>query len=423
MLDTTLDCLTVVFDIPATPCNGGYIILVLDVTMRLHFKTLAYRGTEGLGLMAANIVETLSRAHRDAKFAVVTYEQKATIVRDFASYRSPVELETFLRQLVFAPVYESNIADGLSKAKEVMLRARASYAMIILISDGEATIDAGIEQTRADELRAAGSKVIAIAVSKNYDNNALEAITRNDPVHYVAESLSFDANVLSAYYKPCNRGPNSIAALRSSTQEACPTEIVFVIDSSNSMNGNYWDIMKTFLIALVEKFAEKTPGVKFGSVLFGDNAQLGFYLSDDLYDIKLRLKALIQMGGETNIARGLSAARSYVFSDSRARKMAILLVDGNPTVEINATYEEADRLRRISIGVKVVGITHTPTKNILERIAGSAESVVRVPNFNNMKAEVEKVAEVVCKSGDNVVNQQQQQQPQPQQQEQPKRQL
>jgi len=58
----------------------------------------------------------------------------------------------------------------------------------------------------------------------------------------------------------------------------------------------------------------------------------------------------------------------------------------------------------------------------LERIAGSAESVVRVPNFNNMKVEVEKVAEVVCKSGDNVVNQQQQQ-PQPQQQEQPKRQL
>ena len=62
----------------------------------------------------------------------------------------------------------------------------------------------------------------------------------------------------------------------------------------------------------------------------------------------------------------------------------------------------------------ISGITNTPTINILERIAGGAEGVLRIPSFNNLENEADKIVDLACTAGDNVVEEQQQQQ-QPQQ--------
>ena len=76
-----------VFDIPSVPCVGGNVVLVLDVSSRLNYKTLPNNGTRGLLAMAANIVRQMSQMKRDAKFAIVTYDGNARLERDFGVYR------------------------------------------------------------------------------------------------------------------------------------------------------------------------------------------------------------------------------------------------------------------------------------------------------------------------------------------------
>jgi Mg-chelatase subunit ChlD len=384
------------------------VVFLLDVSRRIHFKTLLSRGVSGMGEMASGIVEDLSRRFSDAKFAVVTFHSDATVVRGLGSESK--EVTSFLTQLNYAPVYESNMAAGLRKTLELLKTDPNAKSLVILATDGVTTLDAGMETTMADQLRAFGSTLAVIAVSRNYDQDSIVAMTKNDPPHLAAPSYQLDTSALYPFYPPCDRRPNVIAALREhSSQGKCPQEIVFIVDSSSSVSPADWTNMKNFLLSLVDKFSSLSPGVKFGGILYGNDAHLGFYLSENVDDIKSRLEGLQQIGGGRNLARALIAARQFIFKESPADKVVLLLARDEPSMETDATTREADRLRNVPVQLKALGISGSVSKEMLQRIAGEEKDVLRVPDSQNLATQLDRVAGMVCNHGNSDAQQQQQQ--------------
>ncbi|MBR3780410.1 MAG: VWA domain-containing protein [Clostridia bacterium] len=143
------------------------------------------------------------------------------------------------------------------------------------------------------------------------------------------------------------------------TQELPATDIVLVMDISNSMNSNHSGNStsvesekrlykaKNAAKAFLEEYS-KTTGIcknrRIGMVQFNTNASVVFELgnvNDNLTDYTNKISAIIAPNDEnrfTNIEGGLKLAANMLESSTAKQKYIVLITDGFPT-----TYIEAGR--------------------------------------------------------------------------------
>jgi Mg-chelatase subunit ChlD len=145
-----------------------------------------------------------------------------------------------------------------------------------------------------------------------------------------------------------------------------PSNVVFLIDSSSSMGGNKWSMVKQAVAELIESLKDDD---RVGVVLFGSNAKEIFplaSLSENRQAMKESIQKLDSPSGVTNLEDGLKKA--YAAFDARSDRdkvkrvnHVILLTDGFPTdtqgyrMEKTNKYEEIVRMRE-EITLTGVGI-------------------------------------------------------------------
>lgn len=150
------------------------------------------------------------------------------------------------------------------------------------------------------------------------------------------------------------------------TQELPATDIVLVMDISNSMNSNHSGNSTTVesekrlykaknaAKAFLEEYS-KTTGIcknrRIGMVQFNTNASVVFELgnvNDNLTDYTNKISAITAPAGAnrfTNIEGGLQLAANMLESSNANQKYIILITDGFPT-----TYIETGRTSTSYIG-------------------------------------------------------------------------
>uniref|UniRef100_F7C3U7 Collagen type VI alpha 6 chain n=1 Tax=Ornithorhynchus anatinus TaxID=9258 RepID=F7C3U7_ORNAN len=179
-------------------------------------------------------------------------------------------------------------------------------------------------------------------------------------------------------------------------------DIVFVIDSSGSIDSNEYNIMKAFMIDLVKKADVGKNQVQFGALKYSDFPEVLFNLNE--FSSKSEIISFIQndhpRGGSTYTAKAL-AHSAHLFSESLGSRMhrgvpqvLIVITDGesHDAHLLNAT---ARALRDKGILVLAVGIEGANHEELLS-MAGSTDRYFFVENFEGLKGIFENVSASVC---------------------------
>ncbi|XP_063256632.1 collagen alpha-1(XXVIII) chain-like [Prinia subflava] len=188
-----------------------------------------------------------------------------------------------------------------------------------------------------------------------------------------------------------------------------PMELVFVIDSSESVGPENFEIIKDFVTALVDRVTVGRNATRIGLVLYSSEVRLEFGLNKypSREEVKRAIRQMQYMGEGTHTGTAIRKATQGGFSGARAglRKAAIVLTDG-PTdkreaVKLDLVVREA---HAASIEMYAIGIVNTsdPTRaefvRELNLIASDpdTEHVYLIDDFNTLSALESKLVNQFC---------------------------
>ena len=149
-----------------------------------------------------------------------------------------------------------------------------------------------------------------------------------------------------------------------------PLDIVFVVDSSGSINYAYygnWAYALQFISDLATLLP--TPNIaRFGLVIYADNAQNIFFLNTFINQQKSDLIAAIQsapyLNTATNTADGIRLMMNEQFTAARgarpnARRLGIVMTDGMSNVNHELTIPNAQQAQNMNITMYCIGISQS----------------------------------------------------------------
>jgi len=172
---------------------------------------------------------------------------------------------------------------------------------------------------------------------------------------------------------------------------ACNEEndVVFVLDSSGSIDAGELGVMSTAAKAFAAALAPASPGNHIGVVDFDGGATLNSELTDVLAEIDTAIDALVS-GGSTNLAAGISLASTELAGPrdrddvTVAPDFMLIMTDGEPNDEADAVIA-ADAAKAAGTTVYVVGIGNGVNDAFLEGIATSAAHYFTAAEFADLE--------------------------------------
>ncbi|ELW48278.1 Collagen alpha-6(VI) chain [Tupaia chinensis] len=264
---------------------------------------------------------------------------------------------------------------------------------LILITDGEAQ---DVVKEPAAALRQEGVIIYSVGVFGSNVTQLEEISGRPEMVFYVE---NFD--ILQHIEDDLVFG---ICSPREECKRIEVLDVVFVIDSSGSIDHEEYTTMKDFMIGLVKKADVGRNQVRFGALKYADDPEVLFYL-DDL-GTKSEVISVLQndqpMGGNTYTAEALGFS-DHMFTEARGSRLhrgvpqvLIVITDGesHDAEKLNAT---AKALRDKGILVLAVGIAGANQVELLA-MAGSRDKYFFVETFGGLKGIFSNVSDSVCNS-------------------------
>uniref|UniRef100_A0A7N6B5X1 Collagen alpha-1(XXVIII) chain n=1 Tax=Anabas testudineus TaxID=64144 RepID=A0A7N6B5X1_ANATE len=188
-----------------------------------------------------------------------------------------------------------------------------------------------------------------------------------------------------------------------------PMELVFVIDSSESVGPENFEIIKDFVNALVDRVTVGRNATRIGLVLYSLEVKLVFNLARYVtkQDIKQAIRKIPYMGEGTHTGTAIRKATQEAFYSSRVgvSKVAIVITDGQTDkrepVKLDIAVREA---HAANIEMFALGIVNTsdPTQaeflRELNLIASDpdTEHMFLIDDFNTLPALESKLVSQFC---------------------------
>uniref|UniRef100_A0A3Q4I2F7 Collagen, type XXVIII, alpha 2b n=1 Tax=Neolamprologus brichardi TaxID=32507 RepID=A0A3Q4I2F7_NEOBR len=136
-----------------------------------------------------------------------------------------------------------------------------------------------------------------------------------------------------------------------------PMELVFVIDSSESVGPENFEIIKDFVNALVDRVTVGRNATRIGLVLYSLEVRTVFNLARYItkQDVKNAIRNIPYMGEGTYTGTAIRKATQEVFHSSRlgVSKVAIVITDGQTDKREPSAISDLRWLQMCSIGVPV----------------------------------------------------------------------
>ncbi|XP_053352570.1 collagen, type XXVIII, alpha 2a [Clarias gariepinus] len=188
-----------------------------------------------------------------------------------------------------------------------------------------------------------------------------------------------------------------------------PMELVFVIDSSESVGPENFEIIKDFVTALVDRITVGRNATRIGLVLYSLDVHLEFNLARYMtkQDVKQAIRKMPYMGEGTYTGTAIRKATQEAFYSARngVRKVAIVITDGQTdkreSVKLDMAVREA---HAANIEMYALGIVNTtdPTQaeflRELNLIASDPDSdhMYLIDDFNTLPALESKLVSQFC---------------------------
>ncbi|XP_078614402.1 collagen alpha-4(VI) chain-like [Branchiostoma floridae x Branchiostoma japonicum] len=167
----------------------------------------------------------------------------------------------------------------------------------------------------------------------------------------------------------------------STTALACPVklDLVFVLDNSDSVSLQDFEMMRQFLMKTVGDFNIGYDTTQIGLVQYSDEAETKFALDSFSSSTSLRdaIETIQYTGGTTNTGNALDYTVQYMFASRNgarqdSTKIAIILTGGVSSDDVKAA---AQRMRKSNVITYAIGIGSGLDYDQLDYIAGAPTSL------------------------------------------------
>ncbi|RXM28195.1 Collagen alpha-1(XXVIII) chain [Acipenser ruthenus] len=191
-----------------------------------------------------------------------------------------------------------------------------------------------------------------------------------------------------------------------------PLELVFVIDSSESVGPENFDVVKNFVNALIDRVSVSREGTRIGVVLYShiNVVVVNLQQHSNQDDVKAAVRSMTYLGEGTYTGSAIQKA-NQIFQASRpgVRKVAIVITDGQAdrrdSVKLEAVVREA---HSASIEMFVIGVVnwsdpfYLDFKNEMNMIASDPdeEHIYLIDDFMTLPALESKLLSRICESED-----------------------
>ncbi|CAG2191311.1 unnamed protein product [Mytilus edulis] len=157
-----------------------------------------------------------------------------------------------------------------------------------------------------------------------------------------------------------------------------PTDVVFVIDSSNSCSEEYFNITKNFIKSVTKEWEITVNNFQVAIVSYADNSytELNFDSSMNKINFDDFVTQMNPRGGISEIHKGINHAvnilynRNRVVSSSQVKKYIIVLSDGLPSTPSMISTVSGHRIETIAVAVGE-DVSH----HFLSVITGGSEKI------------------------------------------------
>ena len=192
---------------------------------------------------------------------------------------------------------------------------------------------------------------------------------------------------------------------------------MFVLDSSGSIreanpdDGSYdnWNLALSFVISVVNRLDVGTDRTRVGVVSFSQTAVSNIYLNDFTTSAALTnaVRQIPYLDSHTNTSGGIREMHYNQFTPENGDRVdvpniAIVISDGQSTVDEERTIPEAEAARNSGIAIYVFGISDSISEDELRAISSSPQERDRnyylAPDFRllNQPAFLSNFATEVC---------------------------
>uniref|UniRef100_A0A8C3KCJ9 Collagen type VI alpha 6 chain n=1 Tax=Calidris pygmaea TaxID=425635 RepID=A0A8C3KCJ9_9CHAR len=261
--------------------------------------------------------------------------------------------------------------------------------VLILITDGESQDEV---EAPARVLRHEGIIIYSVGVF-NANKTQLEEISgKRERVFYV-ENFDILRQINSdLIFEMCTSQCERVERL----------DVVFVMDSSGSINSLQYQAMKNFTITLVQQSNVGPDGVQFGALKYSDEPVELFYLNK--YTTKLGITEAIKrdypLGQRTYTAKALIHSEMFFTEQHGSRKskgvpqVLIVITDGI-SHDTDMLDDVSQRLRNKGITIYAVGVEKA-NRNELVTMAGSEDKCFYVDTFEGLETLTANIIDNMC---------------------------
>ncbi|XP_028834922.1 collagen alpha-1(XXVIII) chain [Denticeps clupeoides] len=188
-----------------------------------------------------------------------------------------------------------------------------------------------------------------------------------------------------------------------------PMELVFVIDSSESVGPENFEIIKDFVTALVDRVTVGRNATRIGIVLYSLEVRVEFNLVRYInkQDVKQAVRNMLYIGEGTHTGTAIRKATQEAFYSARpgVRKVAIVITDGQTDkrdpVKLDMAVREAHAANIEMYALGIVNTSDPTQKEFLQELKFIAsdpdnEHVYLIDDFNTLSALESKLVSQFC---------------------------
>ncbi|XP_026172742.1 collagen alpha-6(VI) chain-like isoform X2 [Mastacembelus armatus] len=192
-------------------------------------------------------------------------------------------------------------------------------------------------------------------------------------------------------------------ALTGDCKAAKLADVVFIIDESDSIGANNFQLVRTFLHSIVSGLEVSPNRVRVGIVVYSDKPTAHVFLNtfDDKNELLNFIKILPYHGGGKNTGTALKFTREKVFIEQKGsrknkgvQQVAVVITDGKSEDMVG---KAAANLRRAGVTIYAVGIKDANQTQLVQMASYPANKYVyTVESFTKLRALEQSLQKTLC---------------------------
>ncbi|KAI8482457.1 biological adhesion, partial [Branchiostoma belcheri] len=214
-----------------------------------------------------------------------------------------------------------------------------------------------------------------------FENTATSLIADVTLIVSQPSSIFVQTALVAGFRSGDIRGHPVIGGTVSTSVQTCPVklDLVFILDSSDSVDLQEFNMMRRFLIKTAGDFNIGPDATQVGLVQYADAAETKFALDsfDNPTSLMNAIQSIQHTGGTANTGNALDHTVQYMFASRNgarqdSTKIAILLTGGASSDGVRAA---AQTLRKSNVITYAIGIGNGVDYDQLDYIAGAPTSL------------------------------------------------